>query len=365
MGGICQSEAGGLRVPQDEQGSWLAAGSHGSAAHAGGKAFGAAGQAGAVPPLSPRGLPPPPTRVRHGSHFAPEPFGFHPKATPRGPHAGGFPGAESYTLRLLVLPLGGLGAAGAMTVLNTVWELEAAPVCLFFSDVLNDPKPEPWTVWALRWVLCFTAISSTVEFKRTYLPRQVHWVLLFQWLTFLVAMLTGFRQIDPPQVIYACMYKVHQIMAMLMFIELWLETVMLWCPSPLLHAIFMVTVPINVITFAISGKVNMWTGIPYVYGHPEIILEWFIILAHFVIVWIRFPAVSTAIAHGTWRPWLCCFAGLCPGLATQHEQVQCGCPPGLGGTLGEAALLQASAQASHAVPAQRPEPPRWPPAQGR
>lgn len=329
------------------------------AGSAGGAAWGAAGRADQPPAGGPL---PPSTRGSYGPGFAAQPFGFHPKgATHLGRNVGDFPGARNYTLRILVLPLGALFAACAMTVLNTVHDLEARPVCLFFSDVLNDPKPEPWAVWALRWFLCFTGISSSIEFKRTYLPQQVHWVLLLQWGTFLAAMLTGFRQLDPPQVIYSCMYKLHQLLAMVMFIELWFETVMLWCPSPLLHAIFIITVPVNVITFAISGWVYIETGIPYVYGHPEIILEWLIILVHFVVVWIRFPVVSAALADGTWRPWVCCFGGLCPDLVTQREQVQCGCPPSLDEALGEAAPFQAvrqDAQVSHFAPAQSWGPPR-------
>lgn len=345
-------------MPCSPQGQciWL-----GSASDVGGRARGVAGHAEQPPAAMPQGgLPPPSSR----GCFAAQPFGFQPKATPRGRHLGDFPGAEAYTLRLLVVPLGALFTAGAMTVLNTVWDLDAAPVCLFFSDVLNDPKPEPWTVWALRWLLCFTGTSSHIAFKFTYLPQQVHWALWLQWVAFIAAMLTGFRQLDPPSVIYGSMYKVHQVMAMVMFIVIWLETVMLWCPSPLLHATFLIAVPVTIITFAISGRVNIETGIPYVYGHPEIILEWFIILAHFVVVWIRFPVVSAAVADGTWRPWVCCFAAMCPDLATQREQVQCGCPPGLDGALGEAASPRAGrqgAQAIHFASAQYRESPRRPP----
>lgn len=341
MGGICQSEAGGI-CSRDGQGP-----GRGSAAGAGGDAAWSAAvhaeqppvamSPGGLPPLSSHGLLASPPRGPYSPHFAAQPFGFQPKAKPNGRHVGDFPGAEAYyTVRLLVVPLGALFAAGTMTVLNTVWDLEAAPVCLFFSDVLNDPKKEPWMAWALRWFLCFWGISSHIEFKRTYLPQQVHWVLLLQWVAFLVAMLTGFRQLDPPHAIYLVMYKVHQLAAMIMFVEIWLETIMLWCPSRILHAVFLFIVPVNIITFAISGWVNIETGIPYIYGHPEIVLEWFIILAHFAVVWARFPAVSAAVADGTWRPWVCCFAGMCPDLVTQREQVQWGCPPGL---LDEEALV--------------------------
>jgi hypothetical protein len=228
---------------------------------------------------------------------------------------------------LLVVPFGIVLLTGAMTVLSTYETLEARPVCLFFSDVLNNPVGEPWPIWALRWFIWFAGLSSYINFKRMYLPNQVQWVFVVQWATFVIAMLTGFRQVDPPMVIYSMMFKVHQTMALILFVELWLETVMLWWPNRLLHAMYLVVVPVNVVAFALSGRFYIWTGIPYVYGHPEIVLEWSLIFTHFLVVWLRFPVVSAAVEDGSWRPWTCCFGGYCPELVLHQEQTRFGCPP--------------------------------------
>ncbi|CAK0831189.1 unnamed protein product [Prorocentrum cordatum] len=284
---------------------------------------------------------------RRPPYRAPQSFAFAPEAAALGRCAGGFPGAGAYTLRLIVVPMGVILSTGAMTVANTVQSLEVRPVCLFFSDVLNDPITEPWAVWALRWLIWILGISSWISFKRAHMPRQVQWVFMQQWACFMVAILAGFRQLDPPMEVYALMYKLHQVSALIMFLGLWLETVMLWCPSRILHVVYFVTVPIEVLAFAFSGRFYIETGIPYIYGHPEIVLEWLLIFAHFVVVWLRFPAVSAAVGDdGTWRPWVCCFADCCPDLVTHQDQNSASAPARLRGLSGAPASSRCPRTAS-------------------
>lgn len=320
MGAVCQPESPDRWRSMQRVEAWRGAASCGPAAAPGPR--GAFFAEGGAPGHGGWG-------AAEAARQAPQSFGFAPEAAALGHCAGGFPGEEAYTLRLIVIPMGTIFLTGAMTVLNTVQSLDVRPVCLFFSDVLNDPVPEPSAVWALRWLIWIFGVSSWINFKRTYMPQQVQWVFMLQWAMFMLAILTGFRQLDPPVNVYSLMFKLHQSSALVMFFGLWFETVMLWYPSRILHAVFCVTVPVEVLAFALSGRFYIETGIPYIYGHPEIFLEWLLIFTHFVVVWLRFPAVSAAVRDGTWRPWVSCFANCCPDLVTQQEQLHGLCPPGM------------------------------------
>lgn len=204
---------------------------------------------------------------------------------------------------------------------------------LLISSCVNNPYPEEWSSWLARWTLWHLTVFFVVECKAELYPRCLKWLPMAWGLSLLLVIYSGFSQLEGDRGRYSGKYGevqsvIHSVFAVVAFIICWLEVVMFWCPSRVLHVAY----GCLVFFFLCVGGSLPWIGE---------IAEWAIVVLHMGLIWYKYPFIQKQMQNGAWKPWVGCCHCCCSGLEVTQDGNNF-CPPAGGDCFGSSALQKAT-----------------------